>query len=344
MLKPLLACLALGLGGIGTLCAETASAVPAPTLAGVTWGGFVQVWAAVGEDSAHRYDQSGLLLKHLRLKMTGPVADGIKAVLVPEFAGGVTVLDAYMQLDLARLLPDLAPPLDLTLGQFKTPFGQDRMALPSQLAIVDYAMLTAPGVGVMESASAWDDGAELTLRPKAFRWDLAVVEGRGPNQAKPNGSAYGLKDGQDVSSRLDIPILGESLAVGGSLYYGELYSTPGVAAYPGQPRLFSGAHARAKLGEHAAELQAEYMARGVDRGGVYLQWAQWLGAPVQAVLAYARTQDYRSDAADATRWVAGLNWSPKPHLRFSLDAIGESAGPSETPVSAKAVLQSQAAW
>src|SRR4051794_5698544 len=93
-----------------------------PTAAALRVNGFLQSWIDTGENPSHEYKLGGTLVKHLRLKLTADVADGLSLVVVPELAGGLTLLDGYAAMDLTKFPYETAVPLILTVGQFKTPF------------------------------------------------------------------------------------------------------------------------------------------------------------------------------------------------------------------------------
>ncbi len=303
------------------------------------WAGFGQAWAEMGENPKKVYNQVGLLLKRFRIKMTAEPYDGLSAVFVPELAGGVTVLDAYLSADLSKYLIDFSPAITLTAGQFKTPFGQNRMYIPPQLLIQDYSGIYT---AVMEDKSFWDQGFMASYKIDTLKVDVAIAEGLGPNQATPGGNAYGQKFGQDVYVRAEYGMLGGMVMLGGSLMNGEHFTTPGTVAFPAKAKTVTGAHVKLKGPGKSYDLEAELVNRDVDRGGFTVQPSYWITDGLQVVAAYDRFENYTGGAKlGTTRFIGGLNWFPSGPLRISFLAIGEATGPSQVPQNSKSVIQTQ---
>ena len=313
----------------------------------ITWNGFLQHWASVGETPKYEYAQSGTLLKRLRFKMGVEAYDGVNVVIVPELAGaGFVLLDGYAQIDLSKYLLNFSPPLTVTAGQFKTPFGLNRMSTPPQLALVDYSSVSN---GVMGTTNFWDDGVMVSYKEGSlFKLDAAWVEGLGPDQANPGGNAFGTKQAQDFVGRLELGSLLPGLSLGGSIYEGQGFTSPGTVAYPvggkDNPKIISGAFLRYALPGKSFSLDTEFLDRTLEKGGYTVQVAQYLVDSVQLVMAYDSVTDYQNDKADATRYMGGVNWFPGGPVRLSLNQVGSASGPSQAPTNTRSILQTQITW
>ena len=335
----------------------------------IKWNGFAQVWETLGEGpnslaQGPTYDQNGALLKRLRFKMTAEAYDGLTLVLLPEVAGttGFQLLDGYIQADLDKYILDFGQPISVTLGQFKTPFGLNRMYTPPQLVFVNYSAITN---NVFGSNNFWDDGLMVTYRlPKMFKLDLAAVDGQGPNLATPTGY-FGTGGMQDGVARLDLQFI-DGLSFGGSVYYGEHFRALGAGApeFPVQgpsilpegaagvtvtskvsgQRLLTGGHIQYKTFGKGFQLDLECINRGVERGGFSGVTSYFLVDWLQLALGYDRVEVYGNDKAASTRYQAGLNWFPGGPLRISLDEEASAAGTDQSlrPGSnSKSILQGQ---
>lgn len=321
----------------------------------IKWNGFIQAWESLAESGnsvpkGPDYNQSGAMLKRFRIKMTAEAYDGLTVVLLPELAGssGFFLLDGYIQADLDKYLVDFSLPISVTMGQFKTPFGLNRMYTPAQLAFVNYSSISN---AVFGSSNFWDDGLMLTYKiPKMLKLDLAVVEGLGPNQATP--ASYAFAGGsQDYVGRLEYMPL-EYLTVGGSFYHGEYFTgNGGTQEFPiggkDNPRLWSSAFMQLKFWGKSLQVDLEMINRGVDRGGFSGVASYYIFDSLQAALGYDRLEVYGNDKAAATRYQLGLNWWPGGPLKLGLNEEASAAGTDQSlrPGSAsKTVLQAQVNW
>jgi hypothetical protein len=335
----------------------------------VKWNGFAQAWETLGENAnsvakGPSYNQNGAMLKRLRFKMTAEAYDGLSLVMLPEVAGstGFQLLDGYIQADLDKYLIDFGWPITVIAGQFKTPFGLNRMYTPPQLLFVNYSSISN---NVFGSNNFWDDGLMLTWRqPKLFKLDLAVVDGQGPNLATTTNYIQ-TNGNQDAVARLDLQFI-DGLSFGGSVYQGEhfrvlgtgtpLFTSTGpsiVAEGPGGvtvtskvtgPRLITGGFLQFKTFGKGLQVDLECINRGVERGGFAGAVGYYLWDSLQLALGYDRVEVYGNDAAARTRYQAGLNWFPSGPLRISLDQEASAAGTDQSlrpGGAAETILQGQ---
>jgi hypothetical protein len=258
-------------------------------------------------------------------------------------------LDGYVKLDLDKYILDFDLPLSVTVGQFKTPFGQNRMYTPTQLAVVDYSNIYNTPTGVVEATSFWDQG--VMLSGKLGTWgtaDVAWVEGLGPNQATPTGLGFGAQQMQDFAAKVDVTKLYPGLTVGGSMYQGESFKAAGTPAFPvgpkDQPKLWSGAHFKYATYGKGFSVEGEFLNRTLEKIGYNGVATQYITDAFQLALSYDHVTAYLNNKVDQTRYIAGLNWFPAGTVRLSLDQIATNAGPSQAPASTSTVLQTQVTW
>jgi hypothetical protein len=347
--------LALAISGFISATAKAEMDIAPPVT--IKWNGFLQAWETYGEGAnsvakGPEYSQSGSMLKRFRIKMTAEAYDGVTVVLVPELVGPFTLLDGYVQVDLDKYLLEFSTPLSVTFGQFKTPFGLNRMYTPPQLAFVNYSGVSN---AVFGSNNFWDDGLMLTYKvPKVLRLDAAVVDGQGPNLGAAN-AYFGTNGKQDVVGRLDLLFL-DGFVFGGSIYNGEHFAAVGtgaplynlVGATAGSkiagPRTITGGHIQFKTFGKGLQVDLEYINRDTERGGFAGIVSYYLVDWMQLALGYDRVEVYGLDASASTRYQAGLNWFPGGPLKVSLDQEASAAGPDQSlrPGSAsKTILQGQ---
>jgi hypothetical protein len=311
----------------------------------VSWNGFAHAWAGAGENAKREYVNSGVQLKRLRFKMTAEAYDGLTVVILPELVPTFTLLDGYVAVDLSKYVLDFSLPLTVTMGQFKTPFGLNRMYLPPQLLTMDYSRIYNGATGVMGTTSFWDDGVMLSYKQGTlFKVDAAWVEGLGPNIGASTGTTYGSKPNQDFAAKVDVTPFGPILTVGGSVYYGEAYGAAGVPGFPGKPKVFSGAHAKVKLFGKSFEGEAEMINRTDDRMGYTVSLGQFIFDWLQLAGIYDHVTDYKTDKSDNTRYLGGLNFYPGGPFRIGVMEEGTASGPSQQPVDSKSILQAQVTW
>lgn len=331
----------------------------------ISWNGFIHDWVTIGENPKKEYANSGDLVKRFRFKMNVEAYDGLNVVLVPELAGqgtsviapsggttvtaavfGFTLLDAYATIDLSKYLVDMSLPLTVTIGQFKTPFGLNRMYTPSQLTLVDYSSIYNGAGGVMQTSTFWDDGLMLTYKLASFwnlKADAAWVEGLGIDQPTPGGNAFGSRPNQDFVGRLEVtPLAG--LTVGGSYYNGEAFGASGTPGFPNKPKNFSGAFVKYAMFGKSFAAEAEFINRDLERLGLTIQLSQYVCDSLQLAVGYDHVTMYQNDKADNTRYMGGLNWFPGGPLRFSLMQLGTATGVTQSPSDTRTILQTQVTW
>jgi hypothetical protein len=316
----------------------------------IKWNGFAQVWAGLGENTKKEDENAGVGLKRLRFKMAASPYDGVTVVIVPELASAFSLLDGYVKIDLDKYFLDLGSwPLSITAGQFKTPFGQNRMYLPTQLTVADYSSIYNTAVGVVQATSFWDQG--LMLSAPIDTWakvDLAWVEGLGPNQTTTTGTGFGGKQMQDFCGRVDLTKLLPGLTLGGSFYSGESFTTPGTAAFPvntkDSPKLWTGAHFKYMTYGKGFSVEGEFINRTLEKIGYNGVVSQYLSDNWQLAYSYDHVTAYLNDLLDQTRHIVGVNWYPGGTVRLSLNQVGSNAGPSQVPAATATILQTQVTW
>jgi len=142
---------------------------------------------------------------------------------------GFQLLDGYIQADLDKYLIDFSLPITVVAGQFKTPFGLNRMYTPPQLLFVNYSSISNNVFGSNNFLGM--TALMVTWRqPKMFKLDLAAVEGQGPNLATTTNYIQ-ANGNQDFVARLDLQFI-DGLSFGGSLYQGEHFRVLGTGAPP----------------------------------------------------------------------------------------------------------------
>ncbi|GEM_PF-5185478 len=351
--------LAIGVSvGVGKAFADDPAAAPSPsptavlTASPVKVNGFLQAWLDAGNSPSTapgtNYNLAGDYLRHLRLNFQADPLSGLHLVALPEFAGGFVLLDGYARLDFNQVFLGAADPGEfaLTVGQFKTPFGLNRMYNPAQLLSVEYSTINN---GTFAQKNFWDSGLMATYKGKDFRFDLAAIKGQGPNLftaalatgATPLGV---LNSNQDYVGRLEIPI-GSNFSVGGSYYYG--FQTLALV------KNWFGAFLKWKGDAKTWDAEAEFISRdNTDLStnevvGINAQADIWLGDSIQPFLLYEYVENHLTPASSSGRMGGGINWYPRTvgALRMTLEAVGEGAGyvsadPTQ-PTSGKVILQTQ---
>jgi hypothetical protein len=314
-----------------------ALSVAAP-LAALETGGFLQSRVGLSEGSSPALNTVGLSLNHLRVKLASDDASAVKVVVMPELAGGFSLLDAY-----ADWSPAADGALSLRVGQFKFPFGQDRMPGPQALERADYSAIDA----ALFPGSAWDVGAAVTLKGAGLRLDAAVIEGQGANLAA--SGPVGARERSDVSGRLEWSGLDGGLTLGASLYQGLSQKTPWAptATIPagdswGPSHTWSGGHLKAKAGR--LSLRAEAISRDDRLWGATVEPRLALTPGLSVVAYYDRVEDQANDAAGKTAVGAALAWQALPQLELTLDLRGSAAGPDQRPTRSQALAQVQAGF
>lgn len=289
--------------------------------------GFVQTWLTAVDSSDGVVDNFGLVAPHARVKFVGTPEDNIKLVVMPELAGGkITLLDAFGDWTL-----DSEGIYTLRFGQFKFPFGLNRMYHPGQLDRSNYSMLN----GSLFPGHAWDVGGELLYRRGNVKFDIAVIEGQGPNLT---AGTVGNRGRQDVSGRLEIALMDKAVTVGASIYQGLSQKTPWAAILE-ENHTWGGGHLKAAFGPLG--LQAEVINRDDLKFGVNAEPSYQVSEKLKLVGYYDRIEDQANDLLGKTRMGLALVYAVSPKLEFTLDTQGNSTGPEQKPVSNATVLQAQ---
>lgn len=344
----------LMIGSLGKGSAEEAAPTPAPTAPPLKINGFLQAWLEAGNSTGatpgRAYDLVGDPLRHFRLKIQADPLPGVKVVMVPELAVSFSLLDGYAWLDINQALLKGETPgeVSLTVGQFKTPFGLNRMYLPTQLTSVEYAMVSNAVFG--GEKSFWDDGLMATYKGKDIRVDLSAVKGLGPNLfTLPLGLS---NSNQDYVGRVEGTLADGQLTLGASYYYGTHFIAPGTQAFLA-PKNWIGVHAKWKGAGKSYGVEGEIISRkngdlsASEAFGTAAQADVWAAADLQPFLLYEYFENYLAPASSASRMGGGVNWYPQTAgaLRLTLEVIGEgtgaiSADPSHL-TSGKTILQTQ---
>jgi len=265
-------------------------------------------------------------------------------IVVPELtAPAFVLLDGYATLDFGQVFLDESAPgeFSLTAGQFKTPFGLNRMVTPPQLTSVEYSSISS---AVFTDKTFWDDGLMATYKGKAFRLDVAAVKGLGPNLFT---APFNLSSpNQDYLGRLEVPLFDGQLTLGASYYYGTHFTTAGTQAFSTAKNWF-GAHAKWKGLPKTYDLEFEWITRESEMFGINGQAAFWLFANIQPFVLYEYVENHQKESLSTGRMGGGFNWYPKTAgpLRITLETIGESqgywAGDPFHLSSGKTILQTQ---
>ncbi len=167
------------------------------------------VWNALLQTQASLTGSGTFLnfyLSHVRIKGTFAVDVEDTLVIMPEMAGGFTLLDAYALHRFADIQG-----LSVMAGQFKVAFGDDRYLTPGQLKRVAYAGVDSlvPGGA---SAKAWDLGVEVRGQIDSLTLQGELIQGAGPN------AAADLNNFKDLDARVEWK--SPQFTLGLSDYYG----------------------------------------------------------------------------------------------------------------------------
>ena len=294
-------------------------------------GGFVQTWLAANEGTDRTVDDFGLLVKHARVKFTGTPTEGVKLVVMPELAGGLQagglqLLDAYGDWTI-----DEEGVYTLRFGQFKFPFGLNRMYHPGALNRSGYSSINGLFPG-----HAWDVGGALLYRRGLFSLDAAIIEGQGPNLLASNG--VGTRRRSDASGKLEVALMDKAVVVGASIYQGLRHANPFATAMA-ESHTWSGGHVKASFGSMAME--AEVISRDDLNWGATIEPRYAINDQFTLLVYYDRRENQASDLAGSTAVGGGIIYSPNKKVEITLDVIGKSTGPEQKPVNTAAVLQTQ---
>ncbi|HJT25289.1 MAG TPA: porin, partial [bacterium] len=301
--------------GIGKAFADDQAAAPspvptaAPPASPIKVSGFLQAWLDAGNSPSTapgiNYNLTGDYLRHLRLRFEATPLPGVQVVCVPELAGGFVLLDGYALLNFDQVFLGQSAPggFSLTAGQFKTPFGLNRMYTPNQLLGVEYATINN---GTFSQTNFWDSGLMSTYKDKDFRLDVAAIKGQGPNLfiTTPASSPLALlNSNQDYVGRLEI-FLGQNLSVGGSYYYG-LQKSSAI-------KNWFGAFLKWKGDPKTWDAEAEFISRDNanlsvnETFGVNAQVGVWAGDSFQPFLLYEYVENHLTPASSSGRMGGGI--------------------------------------
>jgi len=337
--------------------ARAAMEIAPPPPPPIKIGGFLQSWLVAGNSTSagvvgKQYRLSGDLLRHFRVRFQADPIPGVSVIMIPELtAGAFTLLDGYATLDAQQVFLGETTPgeLSFTVGQFKTPFGLNRMYAPPQLTSAEYSTVSGRTFG---STSFWDAGLMATYKGKLFRLDVATVKGLGPNQFGPAPNVFTLSTNQDYCARLEVPLMDGQLVVGGSYYYGKHFVAPGTQGFL-IPRHWFGAFFKLKGLPKTYEIETEFISRNTEgfyvgeRLGVSALASFWLTGNLQPFVLYEFVEDRPAYASSTGRMGGGINWFPVMGgpVRLTLEMIGESFGLHAASPSwlsnGKTVLQTQ---
>jgi hypothetical protein len=293
---------------------------------------FLQARAGLTQGTDPAPDRLGLSLAHVRIRYTAPAAPGVQVAIMPELAGGFGLLDAYADWTI------MDGGLSLRVGQFKFPFGQDRMPGPQALERADYSAVNA----ALFPGSAWDVGSMATLKAAGLDLAVAVIEGQGANLAAASAGSRGRKD---FSARLQWSSTEGGLVLGASLYQGLSHKTPWAPTPPppsvtwGPNHTWSGAHLAVKT--ERLGLKAEYIGRDDLLWGVTVEPRVALGGGLSLVAYYDRVENQALASAAATAMGGALAWRFAPELELTLDGRGTASGPDQKPTATQIQLQYQ---
>ena len=149
-------------------------------------GGILQTWY-----QAQRRGPTGFLVKNARVYFVVEPSSWVALNIMPAFmsATGMTLLNAFV---------DVKPVdhLSLRMGQFVTPFGQNRMMPPGDLEIANFHSTSRIWPG-FASDLGWDVGAQAATSWKYVEARAAVINGTGPNVTKDTDTA------KDLTARVD---------------------------------------------------------------------------------------------------------------------------------------------
>lgn len=309
-------------------------ALPAFLAAAPETSGFLQSRLRLSEGTPRTPSHASFDLSHLRVKLAGEAAPGVNVVVMPELVGGFQLLDAY-----ATWAATDEAALTLQAGQFKFPFGLDRMAAPYRLARVDYSMIDT----ALFPGSAWDVGTALTAKLAGFRLDAAVIEGQGANLAAGSTMSWVRND---ASGRLEWSGLDGDLTLGASIYQGLSQKTPwspgatiATASASEASHTWSGGHLKAQLGRMA--IKAEVIDRDDLLWGATAEPSLALTDTLSLIGYYDRVEDQASDLAGKTAMGGALAWQAYPKVKVTLDVRGTASGADQKPTQTLAQLQAQ---
>lgn len=300
------------------------------------FGGFLQARAGLTQGADPAPDRLGLSLAHVRFRYATEAAPGVQVAVMPELAGGFALLDAYADWSVLD-----GGVLALRVGQFKFPFGQDRMAGPQALDRADYSAIDV----ALFPGSAWDVGAMATAKAGGFSLAVAVIEGQGANLAV---ASAGGRERNDVSARAQWSGWNGALILGGSLYQGLGNKTPWAptASAPaggwGPSHTWGGGH----LSVHAGRLglKAEIINRDDLLWGATVESRLALGAGFSLVGYYDHVENQALVSGCGTAIGGAMAWQAAPKVELSLDGRGTASGPDQKPTASQIQLQFQAGF
>ena len=275
-------------------------------------GGILQTWY-----QAQRRGPTGFLVKNARVYFVVEPSSWVALNIMPAFmsATGMTLLNAFV---------DVKPVdhLSLRMGQFVTPFGQNRMMPPGDLEIANFHSTSRIWPG-FASDLGWDVGAQAATSWKYVEARAAVINGTGPNVTKDTDTA------KDLTARVDFFPFGDRKTVAGASYYhGTSHGNGTVAPLVTDKRTWYGGHAKRLFLNDRGQLLAEIISRSDDQRLWTLQgsWKFHCLRDWQAVTAFER---FDTPAAHYFRRVtAGLNFWIDPRTRLTANYYNDENGSS----------------
>lgn len=276
--------------------AEMAKTAAVATVTSFAWSGYIRHWFTVADRADGTFNnstvstQAGQTIKSARVKLSAKPSDWSQGVVQADFNANFTLMDYFLTV----WHPDFKP-LQLTVGQFSYPFGDNRGISPGAVVGPD----NSPMNTVVIPGSSRDRGVKLGLITEMARFEAAAMEGAGAssNTSTPGGintaagNSYGRRLGQDACAKLELsPLIPKVLWLGGSVYHG----TRGMSS---DYSTWTGAHMRLRL--FGAGLDAEMINRDVWGMGYTATGTYQVITPLQAVCFFDNVVDYNTRYHDA---------------------------------------------
>jgi phosphate-selective porin OprO/OprP len=230
-------------------------------------GTFLQADARYfGDDPAQLYvDQ--YTFRSLRLQVDAALNDHVAVRILPDFAGGKTVIqDAYV--DLAYL-----PGVTIRVGKQKVPFGLERLETEGTTILAERGLPT-------QVAPNRDIGATLYGDPAPWlSWQLGIFNGEADGTLV-DGDQTDQKEGAARVLFRPLPCWGKSrgLQLGAAVTYG---TAEGTTASPDLPAY--------KTSGQSTFASFDPMATSDGRRERVTGQAMWFGGPVGAMAEYVRS-------------------------------------------------------
>ncbi len=274
----------------------------------VSLDGYFKGWSVMKEDPATksfginewRPKSSRLILKLMPNEVT-------TGVIIPELVNHpyAYLLDAYVQ------IKQPGKERVLRMGQFKFPFGYDRMFTPAQLRRVDYSPIS----GAIFARDGWDTGALIIVGEAWWKLTAAMVQGVGSTLLPKAPASAAATDASTGTGTFELKWAAINLSVIGSAFYGN-------TGLPANKRLWvTGVALRQGLGP--ATLEAEVINHELGRWGLHVQ--PWVKLPGNLELGafYDRIKDHTTPALDKNGAGGVLAWDATKQLRLTVQGEGQ---------------------